>query len=146
MTVENTTYIKASPEMVWAVTEDFERWPEWTPTVTAVRKLSEKPFGAGSVVLIKQPGQPQSEWTVTEYVHQDRFSWKTKRAGLHMIASHKVRKKDAGTLNNLRLEASGFITLVLWPVLYFAIRKALKEENHGLKIRCESMLRSSDPA
>jgi uncharacterized membrane protein len=139
MTIENATYIEASTEIVWEITEDVERWPEWTPTVTAVRKLSEEPFGRGSVVRIKQPGQPESEWTVTEYIYQDRFSWKTKRMGLHMTASHKVRKRDGGTLNNLRLEASGFVALLLWPVLYFAIRKALKEENHGLKTRCESM-------
>ena len=36
MEVENTIHIEAPPAIVWAVTVDVERWPEWTPTVESV--------------------------------------------------------------------------------------------------------------
>jgi len=146
MTIENTIRIEASPEVVWAVTEDIERWPEWTPTVTAVRPLSDSPFGLGTVARIKQPGQPESDWTVTEYVHQDRFTWKTQRIGLRMAASHQVQEEAAGTLNTLRLQASGVIASILWPVLRVVIRRTLRKENRGLKARCEAISASSPPS
>ncbi len=146
MTIEETIHIEAPPEVVWAVTEDVERWPEWTPTVTAARRLDGGPFGLGSVARIKQPGQPESDWTVTEYVHGERFTWETRRTGLRMAASHRVRGEAAGTSNTLRIEASGIVAVVLWPVLRAAIRRALMQENRGLKARCEALSASMPPS
>lgn len=138
MTIEDTIHILAPTEVVWAVTEDIERWPEWTPTVTAARRLDEGSFGLGSVARIKQPAQPASDWTVTAYEREERFTWETRRLGLRMAASHQVHGDASGTSNTLRIEASGVVAVVLWPVLRIAIRRALKKENRGLKARCET--------
>lgn len=137
MTLEDTIHIEAPTEVVWAVTEDIERWPEWTPTVTAARRLDDGPFGIGSRVRIKQPAQPESEWTVTEYVRGERFTWQSRRRGLRMAASHRIWKDESGTFNTLRIEASGIVTALFWPVLRVAVRRALVAENRGLKARCE---------
>ena len=137
MTVENVIHIKATPDAVWAVTDDLERWPAWTPTVTDVRRLDDGPFGFGSSARIKQPGQPEAAWTVTAYVSGERFTWETRRAGLRMVATHAVAPKGGGTSNRLRVEASGVVAVLLWPVLRFAIQRALAEENRGLKAHCE---------
>lgn len=145
MTIEDTIHIEAPSDVVWAVTEDIERWPEWTPTVTAARRLDDGPFGLGSIARIKQPGQPASDWTVTEYVAGDRFTWETRRTGLRMAASHRVQRDGSGTSNTLRIEASGVLAVVLWPVLRAAIRRALMQENRGLKARCETVS-ASPPA
>jgi len=142
MTIEHTIHIEAPTDVVWAVTEDVERWPEWTPTVTAARRLDEGPFGLGSVARIKQPGQPESDWTVTDYVRGERFTWETRRPGLRMAASHRMRGDGAETSNTLRVEASGVAVVVLWPILRVAIRRALMQENRGLKMRCEERLAS----
>lgn len=137
MTIEDTIHIEAPSDVVWAMTEDIERWPEWTPTVTAARRLDEDPFGLGSVARIKQPAQPPADWTVTEYAREERFTWETQRRGLRMTASHQVRgDASEGTSNTLRVEASGAV--VLWPVLRMAIRHALRKENRSLKARCEA--------
>lgn len=138
MIIENTIHIEAPPDVVWAVTVDIDRWPEWTPTVTAARRLDEGPFGVGSVARIEQPGQPASDWTVTEHVREERFTWETRRRGLRMVASHQVRGEGSGTSNTLRLRASGWVAVVLWPVLRLAVRRALIQENQGLKTRCEA--------
>jgi uncharacterized membrane protein len=146
MTIEHTIHIEVPPEVVWAVTEDVERWPEWTPTVTAARRLDKGAFGPGSVFRIKQPGQPESDWTVTEFVRGRRFTWETRRPGLRMAATHVMSADAAGTVNTLRVETSGIMAVVLWPVLWPAVRYALKQENIGLKARCEALAASRPPA
>ena len=137
MRVEHTIHIEAPPERVWAVTRDVERWPEWTPTVTSVRLVGRGPFGPGSVARIRQPLQPESEWVVTEYAEGRRFAWRTRRRGLRMTGTHDVSAEGSGTRNTLGLDAEGVLAALLWPVLRLAVRRALAEENRGLKVRCE---------
>lgn len=98
MTVTDTIQIDAAPDVVWDVTVDVERWPAWTPTVTAVRLIGARELGAGSVARIRQPMQPQSEWVVTAFDPGRRFVWETRRIGLRMAASHDLepqRRRDA---------------------------------------------------
>jgi carbon monoxide dehydrogenase subunit G len=39
MRYETQVAIHATPEAVWAVLAEVERWPEWTPSMTLVRRL-----------------------------------------------------------------------------------------------------------
>lgn len=137
MIVEHTTHIQAPPALVWRVTADVEAWPEWTPTVTSVKRLGEAPFGLGSVARIKQPGQPEADWVVTRFEPEQRFAWETRRAGLRMVGTHEVSAEGDGTKNVLRVEAEGAMAVLLWPVLRLAMRRALHQENDGLKTYCE---------
>ena len=139
MTVSDEIHIAASPDVVWAVTRDVEQWPEWTPTVTSVRITRGGQFGVGSVARIKQPLQPESEWTVTAFDIGKRFAWETRRIGLHLIGTHDLQRAGSGTLNILTVEARGFLAVLLWPVLRPAMRRALVDENRGLKARCQQI-------
>lgn len=138
MKIESSIHIDAPLEVVWAVTEDIERWPEWTPTVESVERVGQRPFGLGSEVLIKQPAQPESVWSVIDYVPRERFSWETRRTGLRMIGTHELTRAGSGTTNRLQLEVSGFVGILLWSILYPATRWALAQENQALKRRCET--------
>lgn len=138
MTVQHTIYIEASPDVVWEVTEDIEQWPAWTPTVTSVTRAGEGALGVGSVARIKQPGQPEAEWTVTEFVPNERFSWGTRRPGMKMAAAHVLTPEGTGTMNLLQVEVTGILAVLLWPVLRVAVQRALTQENQGLKARCEA--------
>lgn len=140
MTITDSIHIDAPLDVVWSVTQDVERWPEWTPTVTSVRLLGERPIRLGSVALIKQPMQPASQWVVTEHSANQRFAWETRRAGLHLIGTHDLAAADGGTRNVLRVKASGVLAVALWPILHFAMQKALRDENRGLKARCEQQM------
>ena len=137
MTVTNTIHITASPQTVWDVTIDVERWPQWTPTVTSVAILTDKPLRLGSIARIKQPMQKTADWVVTDFINERLFAWETRRAGLHMKGIHEMAADGAGTINTLRVEAHGILAILLWPVLRLAMRKSLADENRGLKIRCE---------
>ncbi len=138
MVVDNVIHIQAPPEIVWNVTVAVEQWPEWTPTVESVKQVERGPFGLGSRARIKQPGQPESEWTVTEFEAGRRFAWETRRFGLRMIASHEITAEGTGATSRLRVEATGGLAFLLWPILGPAIRLALAKENRGLKERCEA--------
>lgn len=138
MRVVDSIHIDAPIETVWSVTQDVERWPEWTPTVTRVQLLGEGGLGLGSVARIKQPLQPEAEWVVTEFLPGKRFAWQTRRSGLTMLGTHDLSEDGRGTRNVLSVDASGSLALLLWPVLRLAMRKALSDENNGLKRRCES--------
>lgn len=138
MNVTDMIHIDASPEVVWAVTEDVERWPEWTPTVTSVEVVGNGEFGLGSVARIKQPLQPEADWVVTEFEVGHRFAWATRRTGLRMVGTHDLGADGAGTRNVLGVDAEGPVAVILWPLLRWAMRKALAEENRGLKARCEA--------
>lgn len=137
MRVEQSIRIEASPEVVWEVTRDVERWPEWTPTVTSVRRIDRGTFGPGSRARIKQPLQPESEWVVTEFEPGRRFAWETRRTGLSMTGTHEIIPEGSGTRSVLRVDAAGVLARLLWPVLRPAVRRALFDENRGLKRRCE---------
>jgi len=137
MNVTHEIYIAAPPERVWAVTCDVERWPEWSPTVTTVARMDQGEFGPGSVARIKQPMQPESEWTVIEFDAGSRFTWESSRTGLRFVGIHEIRPEDSGTKSILRLEAEGFFAVLMWPFLRVATCRALAQENGGLKAWCE---------
>jgi uncharacterized membrane protein len=56
-TIEHTILVDVPVERLWAISTDIERWPEWTPTVTSIRRVGDAPFGLGSAVVIEQPAQ-----------------------------------------------------------------------------------------
>jgi uncharacterized protein YndB with AHSA1/START domain len=139
MRVEHVIQIDAPPHVVWSVTTDVERWPEWTPTVTSVRRVGSEPFGLGSVTRIKQPAQPEAEWVVTAFENGRSFSWESRRPGLQFVGTHVISDDGAGTTNLLRVEATGLLAILLWPVLRRATQRALSAENAGLKRKAEQV-------
>lgn len=139
MTLEDSIDIAAPADVVWAVTEDVERWPEWTPTMRSVRRVDTGPLAVGSSARIKQPGMPETVWTVTELVRGERFAWGGRALGIRMRATHELERDGSGTRNVLRIEMAGFVAALLAPFLRPAARRALRQENEGLKARCERL-------
>lgn len=138
MKLEDVISIDSSPSHIWNVTVDIEHWPEWTPTVTAARRLDDGPFDVGSAALVEQPGLPKARWVVSEFVEGERFTWETRVRGMRMVATHEVTPRGAdGATSTLRLEISGMAALILSPILRRSAKQSLARENAGLKNACE---------
>ncbi len=145
MKIESTTHIDAPAQVVWAVSEDVERWPDWNPNVTSLVRLDQGPFVVGSAALTKQPGLPQARWVVTSLVRGQSFAWETRVRGIRLIGSHLITPADAGVQSTLRIEMAGLVACVLWPWVRVSARRLLEKENAGLKRRCESLVAARTP-
>lgn len=138
MKVENTIHIDAAPATVWAVTEDVERWPDWCPTMTSVRRVDDGPFRPGSSARIRQPGMPEAVWTVIDMEPGSGFAWEARVRGMRMVGRHRMEPDGAGTRSVLTVEMRGVPALFLWPLLRVAVGRAIARENAALRRRCES--------
>ena len=87
--------VEAPVQQVWEVLREVERWPEWAPTVTSVRRLDDGPLAAGSRVRVEQPRIPPTEYVVTELEASGSFTWVATGPGVHTIARHLL--EDLGT-------------------------------------------------
>lgn len=139
MMLHNVMDIDAPRNVVWSVTIDIERWPQWTPTVKSVKRLDEGPFACGSAALIQQPGLPKAKWVVTELISGERFTWESRILGMRIVATHALSTKETATQSVLRVGMSGIVARLLWPVMSFFARRSLERENLGLKAKCEAM-------
>lgn len=142
MYLQHTLSIDASRDLIWQVTTDIERWPEWTPTVRRARRLDEGPFAVGSAARLEQPGLPSARWEVVELVEGERFSWQTRVRGMRMFATHELKETDGGISSTLSVRITGPGLIPVWPFVWFALRRSLAKENLGLKAHCEA--RSED--
>ena len=52
-------------DRVFEVMADTERWHEWTPSVTSIKRLDDGAFAVGSRAVIRQPKLPPALWTIT---------------------------------------------------------------------------------
>ena len=132
--------IQASPERVWAVTIDVERWPEWTASVTSVQRLDSGPFAIGSRVRLRQPKLPQAAWQVTELDPiRKRFVWISRSPGVCVTGMHQVDAKGPGSRATLSIEFSGLLGPVFVLLTGALTERYLAIEANGLKRRSESV-------
>jgi hypothetical protein len=59
-----------------------------------------------------------------------------------MTGIHEITAEGTGTLSRLRVEVTGAVAVLLWPLLRYAMRRALADENQGLKKRSEQIAAS----
>ena len=133
-----TVDISAPPEVVWAVISDVESWPEWTASVTSVRRLSSQRLQVGSRVRIKQPRLPATVWTVSDLVEGEQFTWTADNPpGVRTRASHRVAGRANGSQATLWIDQGGVLGSVVGLLYGGLTRRYLQMEAAGLKQRSE---------
>jgi uncharacterized protein YndB with AHSA1/START domain len=131
--------IDAAPDAVWAVLADVERWPEWTPSMTLVRRLEDGPFGVGSRVRVRQPRLPQAVYTITEYEPGQTFSWAARSSGVTTVGGHHVVPHEDGHATvRLTLDQTGVLAPLVGLFAARLARRYVALEAEGLRRRCES--------
>lgn len=140
MHLEHSLPIAAPQDVIWGVTIDVERWPEWTPTMQRVKRLDDGPFRIGSQARVKQPQFRETIWTVTAMEPGHSFSWQTRVSGMTMVASHEVVPSGHGCVSRLQLEIKGWPATLLGPFVRKGAFKAMATENEGLRDRCQAIV------
>jgi hypothetical protein len=130
--------IDAPPEVVWPVMADGERWHEWTPSVTSVRRLDKGPLRVGSRALIRQPRFPPAVWKVTTLEPGHRFVWKSGMPLMWVYGDHSVEPTASGTRATLRLFYEGPLGRLMGRLTRDITNRYLEMEANGLKKRSEA--------
>ena len=112
--IRATARSAATPDRLWSIASDVERWGDRLPTVDVVRPLGSGPMGVGSRFEVRQPGLPKAVWEVTDWQPQGRsFTWVSSSPGIRSTAVHSVQDDGGGSRLDLSLEWSGPLARVL---------------------------------
>ena len=131
--------IEATPERVWEVMTDVERWSEWTDTVTSVVRLDDGPLVLGSKARIEQPKLPPTEYVVTELEPGRSFTWVAKGPGVRTTARHSIEAGSGGVSRaRLSVDQAGPLGQVMGRLFFKGLTdRYLANEAAGLKARSE---------
>jgi hypothetical protein len=129
--------VEASPDRVLAVLRDVGRWPEWTSTMTSVRRLDPGPFTVGSRAYVRQPKLLPAVWQVTE-LNERGFAWVTRSPGVRIEGAHWVEESESGSTVTLSVRFTGLLApLAAWFYGNLTQRYVATEAD-GLKKRAEA--------
>ena len=130
--------IAAQPARVFEVMSDTERWPEWTRSVTSIKRLDRGPFIVGSRAVIRQPKFPPALWKVTAIGPGHDFTWVNSAPGLRVVARHRVEAVSGGSRATLSLSYEGLLAGFFGRVTEAITNRYLAMEATGLKSRSEN--------
>jgi hypothetical protein len=134
-----TVDVAASPEAIWAVLIDVERWPEWTASVRRARRLDVGPFVVGSRARLEQPKLPPAVWRVTELVAPRSFIWVSGAPGLTTEAVHRLDLNErGGTTVTLGISQRGPLGRLMARFIGGLTERYVNMEAEGLKRRAEA--------
>ncbi|HZI29211.1 MAG TPA: SRPBCC family protein [Gemmatimonadaceae bacterium] len=136
--------INATPQRVWEVLSDGERWAEWTPSVTSVEIL-DKPLRVGSHAMIRQPELPPAKFKITALDPGRSFTWASGIPGIvYVHAHHSVEPAPNGSRATLRLRFDGLLGGVIGRKMADLNNRYLAMEIAGLKRASEDGIRAPD--
>lgn len=115
---------------------DVERWPEWTASITRVKRLSPGPLQVGSRVRIDQPKLPRAFWRVTELRPGASFTWISRAPGVRVTARHTAEAIAIGTRVTLSIHYEGLLGALVARWTGDLNERYLALEADGLKSRC----------
>ena len=134
---EVTVEISATPDRVWAVMRDVDRWHEWTPSIRRVVRLDGKPFAVGTRARVHQPRLPPAVWQITSIHTDGGFTWESVAPGVHVTARHEIEPAAGGSRVRLSIHNEGPIGALIGRLIAGVTRRYMAMEAEGLKARSE---------
>ncbi|OBI39911.1 polyketide cyclase [Mycobacterium sp. E1386] len=143
MFTEDSVEIDASPQLVWNVFSEVERWPEWTASVTSLVGRDGPALAVGKRFTIKQPGMSKLVWKVTEIDPGSSWTWVQRSPGVRVSARHDVIPQPGGrTLVRQQLDQRGPLGALVGRLMLNKTKRFLELEAQGLKARSEQLSRA----
>jgi uncharacterized membrane protein len=130
--------VEATPQEMWGLFMDFERWPKMTKSIQEVRRIDSGPLRVGSEAVIKQPRLPRGRWRVTELIPGHSFEWETASRGLTTAGGHIVEQHGNGAVITLTLRQRGPLARLAEGLLGRLSRRYLSMEMEGFRRTAES--------
>jgi ligand-binding SRPBCC domain-containing protein len=94
-TWSHTVTTTATPEQVWPLYADVQRWLEWDSGLVAV--TLDGPFAVGSTGTLQVEGQPPLTWTLVDVVDDALFTDVTEIPGVATLTFvHRIEPTDDG--------------------------------------------------
>lgn len=131
--------INASPQRVWQVLTDFERYPDWNPFI---RKIEGKAVEGEKITIhITTPAGANRNYSpkVTKVVAEKELRWLGKMPGL--LSGEHIFSIEPASDNSLRLVHrevfGGLLTSFFGSRLDNDVKKGFEEMNAALKKRAE---------
>ncbi|MGW5369088.1 SRPBCC family protein [Streptomyces sp. NPDC004009] len=129
--------VEASPETLWRVVAEVERWPEFIATMQRVERLDGKGPEPGSLVRIAQPRMPVLTWQVTEWTPGRSFTWQSASGGVTTTGTHVITPRgDVSTLT-LGIDQTGLLAPLLGALMGRQTRRYVEVEALSMKSRAE---------
>ena len=132
-----TIVIAAAPERVWQVIVDIESWPQWTKSVTDVKRLDSGPLQVGSRARLKQPGLLPLTWELTELQPGTQFTWVCRLPGVTATARHEIIASETGARLELATTWTGPLAGLAAALNRTRTHRLLVTEANGAKARSE---------
>jgi uncharacterized protein YndB with AHSA1/START domain len=144
--VQRSIDIDAPASTVWGVVSDVERWPEWTASISSVRRSRTGPLVVGERVVVAQPRLPTLTYTVTAVEEGRSFTWEAGSAVSRGVGEHVLTPRvSGGCTATVRLTQRGPGARLVGVVLDRITRRYLRMEAEGLKARSEREARAAPP-
>ena len=133
-----STDIAAPAARVWRVMSDVERWHEWTPSVTRVKRFTRGPLGVGDRAIVRQPKLPPALWRVSDLQAGRAFTWISAAPGVRVIGRHSVEPAPSGSRATLSVEYRGALSGLFARMTRRITERYLAFEAAGLRQRSEN--------
>jgi uncharacterized protein YndB with AHSA1/START domain len=134
---EHTAATAASPQAVWQVLRDLDRWGSWDTSMEWVRL--QGPFQAGSEVVMKPKGQDPITSVIVEATENRVYADQTDMGDVTLRFSHTLEPLEGGgTKVTHRLEITGPAADQVGPELGPAITEDFPEAMDALLARAQS--------
>jgi Polyketide cyclase / dehydrase and lipid transport len=139
MKLTHSIDIHASPQIVWEIWSDIERWSEWTASITKIQKLAPGPLAIGLRACVRQPKLPVAIWRVTQVEENRGFTWVSTSLGAQVTGIHTLEPCADGTRATMTLIFAGPLALLFGWLSRSLTQRYLQLEANGLKARSEQI-------
>jgi polyketide cyclase/dehydrase/lipid transport protein len=127
----------ASPDRVWQVWSDVDRWPEWNPDMKASH--IDGPLKVGATGNIDTRSGGKHDVVVTHYEQGRSFELEsTALPGTKMAIRATIAPSGSGSRITQGFEPRGLLAPIVGPMMGSAILKTFNSVLNGLKQKVES--------